>query len=119
MLLAPHCRIRTCFSLSLDSHGISTGAVMAWPIASAMFEDAFDLSVERRVKYLWRLGLTRQARRNLLPELKGLTLGEALFRAQPRAFYPLQPDAAIGRSRSRGTASRRRGGWRSVPFGLC
>jgi len=74
---------------SLDIHGASTDAVLAWPGARAMFSNAFDLSVERRIKYLWRLGLTRRARGSLVRELKGLTLGEALFRAQPRAFYPV------------------------------
>jgi hypothetical protein len=54
-----------------------------------MFDNAFDLNIERRLKYAARLALTWRARARLLRELGDLTLGEALFRAQPRAFYPV------------------------------
>jgi hypothetical protein len=54
-----------------------------------MFDSAFELNLERRVKYLGRLALTWQARGHLLRELDGFTPGQALFRAQPRAFYPV------------------------------
>jgi uncharacterized protein VirK/YbjX len=54
-----------------------------------MFDNAFELNLERRLKYLGRLALTWRARGRLLRELGSLTLGEALFRAQPRAFYPI------------------------------
>jgi uncharacterized protein VirK/YbjX len=54
-----------------------------------MFDNAFDLNLERRLKYAGRLALTWRARARLLRELRDLTLGEALFRAQPRAFYPV------------------------------
>ena len=74
---------------SLDMHGDPAGAALEWPGARAMFDKAFDLSTARRVKYLWRLALTRQVRESLLRELNGWTLGEALFRVQPRAFYPV------------------------------
>jgi uncharacterized protein VirK/YbjX len=73
---------------SLAAPGVSGGA-LAWPDARAMFEDAFDLNLERRVKYLWRLALTRQVRSRLLREIAAQPLLEALFRAQPRAFYPV------------------------------
>ncbi len=74
---------------SLDTHDTSADAALPWPGARAMFDNAFDLTLERRIKYLWRLALSRQARGILVRELRGLTMGEALFRAQPRAFYPL------------------------------
>jgi hypothetical protein len=54
-----------------------------------MFENAFDLDLERRAKYLWRLALTWNVRARLLREFSGWTMAEALFRAQPRAFYPV------------------------------
>ena len=73
---------------SLDAPGVSTGA-LAWPGARTMFENAFDLNVERRIKYLWRLALTWQVRGRLLREIEGQAMAEALFRAQPRAFYPV------------------------------
>ena len=73
---------------SLDAPGVPTGA-LAWPGARAMFENAFDLNVERRIKYLWRLALTWNVRSHLLREIDGQAMSEALFRAQPRAFYPV------------------------------
>jgi uncharacterized protein VirK/YbjX len=73
---------------SLDAPGVP-GSPLAWPDARAMFENAFDLNVERRIKYLWRLALTRGARGRLLREIAGRPMFEALFRAQPRAFYPV------------------------------
>ena len=73
---------------SLDAPGVSTGA-LAWPGARAMFENAFELSIERRIKYLWRLALTWNVRARLLRELGGQPMLAALFRAQPRAFYPV------------------------------
>ncbi len=82
-------RTRIMLLTSFDSHGISSDTVLVWPGAREMFNNAFDLTIERRIKYLWRLALTRQARRSLMHELRGLKLGEALFRAQPRAFYPV------------------------------
>jgi uncharacterized protein VirK/YbjX len=75
---------------SLDASGVSSNAGRpAWPGARAMFENAFELNLERRIKYLWRLALTRNVRGRLLRELDGLPLAQALFRAQPRAFYPV------------------------------
>ncbi len=74
---------------SLDARGVPAGAALAWPGVRAMFDDAFDLNLERRLKYAGRLALTWRARARLLRELAGLTLGEALFRARPRAFYPV------------------------------
>ncbi|MFL6699729.1 MAG: DUF535 family protein [Vitreoscilla sp.] len=73
---------------SLDAPGVP-GGPLAWPDARTMFENAFDLNLERRTKYLWRLALTRRVRGRLLGEIGGDTMAEALFRAQPRAFYPL------------------------------
>jgi uncharacterized protein len=73
---------------SLAAPGVSSGP-LAWPDARAMFDNAFDLNLERRVKYLWRLALTRQVRSRLLREIGAQPLLEALFRAQPRAFYPV------------------------------
>ena len=73
---------------SLDAPGVPSGP-LAWPGARAMFENAFDLTLERRTKYLWRLALTHRVRSRLLREIHGNALAEALFRAQPRAFYPL------------------------------
>ena len=75
---------------SLDAPGVSSNsATLAWPGARAMFENAFELNLERRIKYLWRLALTWNVRGRLLRELDGQALAKALFRAQPRAFYPL------------------------------
>ena len=62
---------------------------LAWPDARTMFANAFELGLERRVKYAWRLLLTWQVRAGLLRSLAGREAAEALFRAQPRAFYPL------------------------------
>jgi len=73
---------------SLDAPGVPSGT-LAWPGASAMFDNAFDLNLERRVKYLWRLALTWNVRGRLLREVDGHAMIEALFRAQPRAFYPV------------------------------
>jgi len=74
---------------SLDAPGVPAGAALAWPGAHAMFDDAFDLNLERRIKYLWRLALTWKVRARLLLELDGQALPAALFRARPRAFYPV------------------------------
>jgi uncharacterized protein VirK/YbjX len=74
---------------TLDAPGVLADAPLTWPGARGMFDDAFDLNLERRLKYAGRLALTWRARARLLRELAGLPLGEALFRAQPRAFYPL------------------------------
>jgi uncharacterized protein VirK/YbjX len=75
---------------SLDAAGVhSTTGALSWPGPRAMFEGAFELSLERRIKYLWRLALTWNARRELLREFEGQALAAALFRAQPRAFYPV------------------------------
>jgi hypothetical protein len=74
---------------TLDAHGVRAGAPLTWPGARGMFDNAFDLNLGRRLKYAGRLALTWRARARLLRELAGLTLGEALFRAQPRAFYPV------------------------------
>ena len=74
---------------SLDAPGVPASAPLTWPGARGMFDNAFDLNLERRLKYAGRLALTWRARARLLRELAGLTLGEALFRAQPRAFYPV------------------------------
>ena len=74
---------------SLDAPGVPPNAALAWPGARAMFEHAFELNLERRVKYLWRLALTWQVRGRLLREFNGQAMAEALFRAQPRAFYPV------------------------------
>src|SRR5450756_1975005 len=55
---------------SLDAPGgSSTARPLTWPSARAMFENAFDLG--------------------LLREFHGHRMAEALFRAQPRAFYPV------------------------------
>ena len=44
---------------SLDAPGVNpTPGPLTWPDARAMFENAFDLGLERRIKYLWRLALT-------------------------------------------------------------
>lgn len=73
---------------TLDTPGVPAGH-LAWPGARAMFADAFELSLERRIKYLWRLALTWNVRASLLREFDGQTMASALFRAQPRAFYPV------------------------------
>ena len=73
---------------SLDAPGVPGGA-LSWPGARAMFDNAFDLNLERRIKYLWRLALTWNVRGSLLREVDGHAMIEALFRAQPRAFYPM------------------------------
>ena len=54
-----------------------------------MFDNAFDLNLERRAKYLWRLALTWKVRGRMLRELDARAMARALFRAQPRAFYPV------------------------------
>jgi len=74
---------------SLDAPGVPADAPLTWPGPRGMFDNAFDLNLERRLKYAGRLALTWRARARLLRELAGLTLGDALFRAQPRAFYPV------------------------------
>ena len=73
---------------TLDAPGVPAGP-LAWPNARAMFADAFDLNLERRIKYLWRLALTWNVRGRLLREFDGQAMAAALFRAQPRAFYPV------------------------------
>jgi uncharacterized protein VirK/YbjX len=74
----------------LDAPGVSpNSAALAWPGARAMFDNAFELDLERRIKYLWRLALTRRVRGRLLHEFDGHAMARALFLAQPRAFYPL------------------------------
>ncbi len=75
---------------SLDTSGASSAAgTLAWPDARAMFDGAFELNLERRIKYLWRLALTWNVRGRLLREFDGQAMATALFRAQPRAFYPV------------------------------
>ena len=75
---------------SLDAPGVTPDSgPLAWPSARAMFENAFDLGLERHVKYLWRLALTWKVRGRLLREFSGQKMARALFRAQPRAFYPV------------------------------
>jgi uncharacterized protein VirK/YbjX len=73
----------------LDAPGVTPNSPLTWPDARAMFENAFDVGLDRRVKYLWRLALTWNVRGRLLREFGGRAMAEALFRAQPRAFYPL------------------------------
>ena len=75
---------------SLDAPDVhAPSATLAWPGARAMFDNAFDLNAERRIKYLWRLALTWNVRGRLLREFDGHAMAQALFRAQPRAFYPV------------------------------
>ena len=75
---------------SLDAPGVSSNAApLAWPGARAMFDGAFDLDLQRRIKYLWRLALTWEVRGRMLREFDGQAIAQALFRARPRAFYPL------------------------------
>ena len=75
---------------SLDAPGVSSNVgALVWPGTRAMFENAFDLTLDRRIKYLWRLALTWNVRGSLLRELDGHALTRALFRARPRAFYPV------------------------------
>jgi uncharacterized protein VirK/YbjX len=74
---------------TLDAPGVSSHAGLAWPGPRAMFENAFEPNLERRIKYLWRLALTWQVRGRLLREFDGQAMAQALFRAQPRAFYPV------------------------------
>ena len=88
---------------SLDApNGSSNASTLAWPGARAMFENAFDLNIERRIKYLWRLALTWNVRGRLLRELDGQALAQALFRAQPRAFYPVMNHLIDRRLSARG-----------------
>jgi len=75
---------------SLDAPGVTLdSSPLTWPSARAMFEDAFDLGLERRIKYLWRLALTWDVRSRLLREFGSRKMARALFHAQPRAFYPV------------------------------
>jgi len=74
---------------TLDAPGVSTSGPLAWPSARAMFDNAFEVNLERRIKYLWRLALTWNVRGRLLREFDGQAMAQALFRAQPRAFYPV------------------------------
>ena len=75
---------------SLDAPRVTSNTpALAWPGARAMFDNAFDLNLERRLKYLMRLALTWNARGRLLREFDGHAMARALFGAQPRAFYPV------------------------------
>ena len=75
---------------SLDAPGASSNsATLTWPGADGMFENAFDLTLARRLKYAWRLMLTWNVRARLLRELDGHAMAQSLFRVQPRAFYPV------------------------------
>ena len=75
---------------SLDAAGVPPDAgALRWPGARAMFDGAFELDLERRIKYLWRLALTWNVRGRLLREFERQAITAALFRARPRAFYPL------------------------------
>ena len=64
---------------SLDAPGVPATAPLTWPGARGMFDNAFDLNLERRLKYVGRLVLTWHVRVCLLRELGDLTLGEVLF----------------------------------------
>jgi len=75
-------------SPSSDAAGVPNGP-LTWPCARAMFANAFELTLERRIKYGWRSALTRHVRRRLLREITGHAMCEALFRARPRALYPV------------------------------
>ena len=75
---------------SLDAGGVALPAApLVWPDARTMFGTAFELGLERRAKYALRLALTRKVRERLLREFAGMGFAEALFRREPRAFYPL------------------------------
>ena len=75
---------------SFDPHGGTLAArPLVWPDARTMFGGAFELGVERRVKYAFRLALTWKVRDRLLREFAGMEFADALFRKEPRAFYPL------------------------------
>ena len=75
---------------SLDAPGVHSNAgTLAWPGARTMFDGAFELDLGRHLKYLWRLALTWKVRAGLLREFDGHAKAAALFRAQPRAFYPV------------------------------
>jgi uncharacterized protein VirK/YbjX len=62
---------------------------LEWPDARTMFASAFELGWERRAKYALRLALTRRERTSLLRECAATSFADRLFRARPRAFYPL------------------------------
>jgi uncharacterized protein VirK/YbjX len=62
---------------------------LVWPDARTMFASAFELGWERRAKYALRLALTRRERTSLLRECEAMSFADSLFRARPRAFYPL------------------------------
>jgi uncharacterized protein VirK/YbjX len=62
---------------------------LAWPDARTMFADVFDVGWQRRTKYALRLALTYRVRNALLREFAGMAFADSLFRACPRAFYPL------------------------------
>jgi uncharacterized protein VirK/YbjX len=75
---------------SLDAQGVTpVSGPLAWPGARDMFGNAFHLGLERRLKYLGRLLLTWNVRGRLLREFDEQAMTRALFRAEPRAFYPL------------------------------
>jgi uncharacterized protein VirK/YbjX len=62
---------------------------LVWPDARTMFASAFDMDWQRRTKYALRLALTHRVRNALLREFAGMAFADSLFRARPRAFYPL------------------------------
>jgi uncharacterized protein VirK/YbjX len=74
-------------------HSLAGSAVrlpsLVWPDARTMFASAFELGWERRTKYALRLVLTHRVRNALLRECAGMSFADSLFRARPRAFYPL------------------------------
>ena len=75
---------------SPNSHGAALSArPLAWPDAGTMFGSAFELDLGRRIKYAVRLAVTSKVRDRLLREVAGVEFADALFRKEPRAFYPL------------------------------
>jgi uncharacterized protein VirK/YbjX len=68
--------------------GEITGSVR-WPDVHTMLSPAFAVGPSRHIKYLWRLMVTRQARRQLLTALSDMPAARALFIERPRAFYPV------------------------------
>jgi uncharacterized protein VirK/YbjX len=62
---------------------------LVWPDARTMFASAFDMDWQRRTKYVLRLALTLRVRNALLREFADMVFADSLFRARPRAFYPL------------------------------
>jgi uncharacterized protein VirK/YbjX len=75
---------------SADASGVTFDTrPLVWPDARTMFANAFELDWKRRVKYAWRLVLTWNVRDRLLRECAGMSFADALFRKEPRAFYPV------------------------------